>query len=559
MSGQYNETYGSGAAAPALAPVHEHQQQHQHYEQGATEHPTSYEVHATDFGAMNSGHATPATHHTSHHGTFPPGDPVGPGAPLSATHHPAGIADPLTPFYPGARRSKQQMVTGLGRAMPTYEEMQLKKAAEKRRREGHDAPGAEGMSRQNTSGPGTAAALDSITDPNLRVVLSEILHALGGHQHGMETMTPYTMSPPLSRINTHTAGAGAGAAQMAPLSRVGTVRTVRTVAEAEQILAPFEEDPIPNPLKRMTNYIREPAAEFLGTALILLFGNGVNQQFFLSFNENVSGVVRGTYLSVSFGWGIGVMVGVYVAGGISGAHLNPAVTLSLAVFRGFSWKKVVPFWIAQVLGAMTGSGIVHLLYSRATSIYQGGPNIRTILGPNSTGGLYVTTPLAYMSVAASFFNEFVDTAILICFIFAIGDSNNTPPPDGVAPLVLLFIIVGIGACLGSQTAYAINPARDFGPRLMLWMAGYGTEIWTAFNWYWIWCPIAAPLCGCIAGGLVYDLFLYKGLESPLNKRWEWPGSKKHKALKQQREMEQHPQAPLSINDSNEKMGKAEHV
>jgi len=334
MAGHYEPP--QTLAAPALPTLGEHDQYAAHQSPDpAEQHHQNYEVHAQDYAANASGAATPATSHHHHVGTYPPGEPLGPGAPLSATHHPMGVADPLTPFYPGARRSRQQMVTGLGRAMPTYEEMQLKKAAEKRRKEGVDA-GGEGMSRQTTNihGAGTAAALDSLTDPNLRVVLAEILHALGG-QHG--TMTPFTMSPPLSRIPTKTGGQPVLAS--APLSRVETHRTVATVAEAEAILAPYEEPELPNPIARWANYIREPAAELIGTMFLLMFGNGVNQQFFLSSNEGVSGILRGTYLSVSFGWGIGVMVGVYIAGGISGAHLNPAVTLAWLFIVNFRGKR----------------------------------------------------------------------------------------------------------------------------------------------------------------------------------------------------------------------------
>lgn len=131
--------------------------------------------------------------------------------------------------------------------MPTYEEMQLKKAAEKRRKEGHDVEGHS--SRRYYTG--SDAHLDSISDPNLRVVLAEILNALHHHNGGATgTMTPFTMSPPMSRIPTRTGGANA------PLSRIPTVHTV---AEAEEILAP-EDDDSPNPIKRFTNKIREPAA-----------------------------------------------------------------------------------------------------------------------------------------------------------------------------------------------------------------------------------------------------------------------------------------------------------
>lgn len=289
------------------------------------------------------------------------------------------------------------------------------------------------------------------------------------------------------------------------------------------------EDEFPNPWARFRHAMREPFAEFLGTMLLIMFGTGVSLQYFLSLDPNVVSSPRGTYLSVSFGWGIGVAVGVWVAGGISGGHINPAVTLSLACFRGFPWKKVPGYVLAQILGSTAGAGLNYAMYRRAISIFEGGGNIRTVSGPTATAALFSTYPLEYVTDATAFFQEFLNTAILLITVLAISDSNNAAPPDGLNPLVLLFLIVGIGACFGMQTAYCINPARDIGPRLVTWWAGYGREVWNFRSQYWLWVPWCATLSGGLMGCIIYDSLIYTGSESPLNRRWDWPWRKKSRS------------------------------
>ncbi|KAK9898544.1 aquaporin [Cystobasidium minutum MCA 4210] len=282
----------------------------------------------------------------------------------------------------------------------------------------------------------------------------------------------------------------------------------------------------PNPWARFRHALREPFAEFLGTMLLVMFGTGVSLQYFLSLDPNVVSSPRGTYLSVSFGWGIGVGIGVWVAGGISGGHINPAVTLALAVFRGFPWKKVPGYILAQILGSTAGAGLNYAMYRRAISIFEGGGNIRTISGPTATASLFSTYPLDYVTDANAFFQEFINTAILLITVLAISDSNNAAPPDGLNPLVLLFLIVGIGACFGMQTAYCINPARDIGPRLVTWWAGYGKDVWDFRNQYWLWVTWCATISGGLMGCVIYDMLIYTGSESPINMKWDWPWRKK---------------------------------
>ncbi|KAG9127754.1 hypothetical protein FRC07_010042 [Ceratobasidium sp. 392] len=258
--------------------------------------------------------------------------------------------------------------------------------------------------------------------------------------------------------------------------------------------------------------LREPAAEFLGTMILIVFGTGVDCQVVLSGNPAVASSPKGEYLSISFGWAIGTALGVWVSGGISGGHINPAVTLVQAIFRGFSWKKVPSYILAQTLGAMTGAGLVYANYHRAIDLFEG-PGVRTI----RTASLFTTFAVDYLSNVQCFFSEVLATAILLLVVLAVTDRRNGPPPDGLVPLVLFITILGEGACLGMQTAYALNPARDLGPRLMCWMAGYGREVWNYRSQYWLYTPIIGPIVGAIAGTAIYDAFIFTGSESIFNK------------------------------------------
>ncbi|KAG0150829.1 hypothetical protein CROQUDRAFT_652096 [Cronartium quercuum f. sp. fusiforme G11] len=245
-------------------------------------------------------------------------------------------------------------------------------------------------------------------------------------------------------------------------------------------------------------------AEFFGTAILVLFGTAVNHQVTLGGSTLISSSPVGSYVSVSFGWALAVMLGVVLSGGLSGGHLNPAVTLALAIFRGFSWGKVPVYWLAQFLGATFGSALVYWNYSTAISIVEGGSQIRTISG---TGGLFFTNPLPYVSNFNCFYNEMLMTAILMLFIVAVGDSGNFAPVPGLGPFVILWVVFGLASALGMQTSFALNPARDIGPRLLTWFAGYGNSVWSIRNYYWFTVATLGPVFGAIIGCLIYDLFL----------------------------------------------------
>ncbi|KAM3552807.1 hypothetical protein MY1884_007015 [Beauveria asiatica] len=250
-------------------------------------------------------------------------------------------------------------------------------------------------------------------------------------------------------------------------------------------------------------------SEFLGTMILIIFGDGVVAQVVLSKEQ------KGNYQSISWGWGIGVMFGVYV-GGKSGGHINPAVTLANCVFRGHPWRKFPVYAIAQLLGAMAGAAIIYGNYKSAIDNFEGGPGLRTVTGPNATAGVFCTYPAPFMTRTGMFFSEFLSSSVLQFVIFALVDEDNIGAGK-MLPLALFFLIFGIGACLGWETGYAINLARDFGPRLITYFVGYGTEVFSAGGYYF-WIPIVAPFLGTLFGGFLYDMFIYTG-PSPVNSPW----------------------------------------
>lgn len=242
--------------------------------------------------------------------------------------------------------------------------------------------------------------------------------------------------------------------------------------------------------------MREALAEFYGTALLLTFGAGVVAQTVLS------GGTAGSMLGINLCWGLAVTLAVYASAGVSGAHLNPAVTIALAVRRGFPWAKVGPYVVAQTLGAFVGAAIVYVTYREALTAFDGG--VRQVVGAQATAGIFATYPAPYLSMLGGVIDQIVGTALLVATVFALGDQRNAPPLASLAPVLVGATVMAIGMAFGVNAGYAINPARDFGPRLFTSVAGWGGSVFTAGGGWW-WVPIVAPLIGGVVGGTVYDL------------------------------------------------------
>jgi glycerol uptake facilitator protein len=240
----------------------------------------------------------------------------------------------------------------------------------------------------------------------------------------------------------------------------------------------------------------EMAAEFAGTMILILFGAGVVAQV-VSGGESGS---LGDHDSIAWAWGLGVMFGIYVAGRATGAHLNPAVTLSFALFRGFAWSKVAPYALAQTLGAFVAALLVRWNYNDMLNAID--PEHTT-----ATQTIFSTLPgngTLPVSLGSALIDQIIGTAILLFLIVAVSDSRNSPPLSNMAPLIVGLIVVAIGFAWGTNAGYAINPARDFGPRLASFITGYGGAWRDQYGSLYFWVPILGPIIGGPIGVLLYD-------------------------------------------------------
>ncbi len=236
----------------------------------------------------------------------------------------------------------------------------------------------------------------------------------------------------------------------------------------------------------------EFAAEFLGTMLLILLGGGVVANVVLKGTKgNNSG-----WIVITTGWALAVFVAVVVAGPYSGAHLNPAVTIALAVGEKFSWSKVPLFIGAQFLGAMTGALLVWLQYRDHFNITQ---------DAGSKLAVFSTGP-AIRNTFSNFISEIIGTFVLLfaVFYFTNAEIADTKTPVGlgsVGAIPVTFVVWSIGLSLGGTTGYAINPARDLGPRIvhaMLPIKEKGSS-----NWSYAWIPVIGPIVGGILAALLF--------------------------------------------------------
>ncbi|KAF8916599.1 putative aquaporin 5 [Mucidula mucida] len=281
--------------------------------------------------------------------------------------------------------------------------------------------------------------------------------------------------------------------------------------------APLLSDPpspkVPTKLGKIRNAIREPMAEFVGVAILVMFGCAGGCQATLSSDPSVASSPKGDWFSVALGWGFGLGLGGWVSGGISGGHINPSVTLVMATWRGFPWRKVPVYMFAQLMGGIFGAALVYANYYQAINIYEGGRGIRTL----KTAGFFGTYAIDYINNAGAFFSEFLGTFLLVLMILATTDPRNAPPGGLPVPIVLFLTLFALGVCFGYETGFAVNPARDLGPRILTSIAGWGGQVYSFRNQYWIWCPVLAPFLGAQTAAIMYDTFLYQGEDSRINR------------------------------------------
>ena len=269
----------------------------------------------------------------------------------------------------------------------------------------------------------------------------------------------------------------------------------------------------------------ELLAELIGTFVLICFGDGVVAMAVAALNQSGRGTeifaASGDWLLIAWGWGFAVTFGVYVAGGVSGAHINPAVTLAFAARRDFPWRKVPSYIVAQLIGAFLGALLVYIVYKGAIDSYERAHDI-TRGDPNSvpTFSIFATFPAKYLgNWIGPFIDQVVGTAFLVALIFAVIDVRNQPVKANLAPLIIGFVVVAIGLSFGANAGYAINPARDFGPRVFAWIAGWGKiampgNYGNVDSFFWI--PIVGPFIGGIIGAVLYDF----GIRNTLRARDE---------------------------------------
>ncbi|MGP6155918.1 MAG: MIP/aquaporin family protein [Vulcanimicrobiaceae bacterium] len=260
----------------------------------------------------------------------------------------------------------------------------------------------------------------------------------------------------------------------------------------------------------------ELLAEFLGTFALLAFGIGCVAVAVvgLTMSGRTSVIFEGAggWLLITWGWAIAVVMGVYVAGGVSGAHLNPAVSLAFAVRGDFPWRKLVPYWVAQVAGGFCGAAICYLDYYTSIDAWNAAHHVASRLDPGGavTASIFHTFPAAPFGLnpVGPFIDQIIGTFFLMIFIFGISDARNLGVQANLGPYIVGLAVAAIGMSFGTDAGYAINPARDFGPRLFTYLAGWGPNSFPGPGTYgYWWVPIIGPLVGGAISPFVYDFFI----------------------------------------------------
>ncbi|XP_019350010.1 aquaporin-10 [Alligator mississippiensis] len=248
--------------------------------------------------------------------------------------------------------------------------------------------------------------------------------------------------------------------------------------------------------------VRECLAESLAVFVQMLITLGAAAQTITSQGA------KGGYVSSCLAGAVAVMVAIYIAGGVSGAHLNPAFSLAMCVLARCPWWKLPIFTVVQTLAAFLGAGAVYALYYDAIQHYSNGT--LAVTGPWETASIFATYPAPYLSLQSGFLDQVMGTALLLVGILAIVDTQNKGIPKGLEPVAVAMLVLALSLSVGSNCSCAINPARDFGPRLFTYVAGWGPQV---FRWVtraghgWWWVPVVAPLVGAVVGSMLYQVLV----------------------------------------------------
>jgi len=258
--------------------------------------------------------------------------------------------------------------------------------------------------------------------------------------------------------------------------------------------------------------------EIVGTFLLVFFGCG----------SVASAVLTGAQVGifqVAIIWGLGIATAIHLTGSLSGAHLNPAVTLSFAMWRDFPKRRVLPYILCQLIGSILAAGVLYFIFSDALTVFEqkngltrglpGSEASAMIFGeyfPNPGGRPLAMAPLI-MTHFGAFFTEVVGTAILLMVILAVTDEQNGSRPQVLTPAIIGLTVTMLISLFGPITMACFNPARDLGPRLFSSWAGWGNLPFTANGWGWLTVYILAPVLGGFLGGAIYTLLLKPGYKA----------------------------------------------
>jgi len=244
-------------------------------------------------------------------------------------------------------------------------------------------------------------------------------------------------------------------------------------------------------VSRTSPLTRELIGELVGTFILILFGTAAVAQYVVSEGK------AGDWSTLTWGWVAGLIMGIYVAGRLGAGHLNPAVTLAMAVYRKLPWRNVLPYALAQTLGAFLAALVTRGVYN--SGIVAVDPGL-------TSASQTIFSTLPNHGVTTAFFDQVVGTALLVFVLFAL-----LATLQGAASMLLPFMVglllLGIGFAWGTNAGYAINPARDLGPRLATLVTGYGDALKDQNGYLYFWVPIVGPLLGGVLGGGIFKLLI----------------------------------------------------
>lgn len=250
----------------------------------------------------------------------------------------------------------------------------------------------------------------------------------------------------------------------------------------------------------------ECISEFIGSWILIFIGCG-------SVASLVLGGASISQWEISIIWGLAVTMAIYITGAVSGTHINPAVTIALMVYRDFPKKKVIPYIISQIAGCFLGAATVYLLFKNLFLSFETSNNIvRSSIDGLATAGIFSTYPNSEISIFTALLTEIIITMFLVMVILAVGETRNSNKPlANLAPVMIGLTIAIIGGSFGVLTGFAMNPARDFGPKLFAMISGWGPNALGQNMYFWV--PIVGPIIGGLFAGFVFDKGIKRYMEA----------------------------------------------